>query len=438
VRQNALGGPQARIRHGQPIRAPEGSGPLWSCVLDALQASLPPTAIREIAAQSQPLHRTPSELALRVADFALERWISQGWIARLIRALEVLTHGTLDLAILPGSAQTFEDFEETPANRLARAGAEEITVSPGRAPAITMFHGPAGSGKTHLLRAIQRRSEDTRPGAPAVLRNVHDLSLDLIGALHGDRFSRLRDELRDAPILLLDGGESLAGRSLTQEELLEVLDYLGEREHPVVLGARSEIFDDGCLQPILRKGRLFRLHPSATRANAGIVSRRLSSWGLEDPERAAVRILTRLAPDLGELDRLITCAFSRCRSLGDLHHCELPESPRRTAPSQRAPVDPRSVLRIVCEHFDLRPAELRTSSRSPRVTLPRQLAMYLMRRHSSLSYPEIGQRFHRHHTTAIHACRRISSERDRKSDLRATLDLLEKELVRLLDEENRG
>lgn len=64
--------------------------------------------------------------------------------------------------------------------------------------------------------------------------------------------------------------------------------------------------------------------------------------------------------------------------------------------------------------------------------------MYLMRRHSSLSYPEIGQRFHRHHTTAIHACRRISSERDRNSDLRATLDLLEKELIRLLDEEDGG
>ena len=92
---------------------------------------------------------------------------------------------------------------------------------------------------------------------------------------------------------------------------------------------------------------------------------------------------------------------------------------------------PQTVIRLVSEHFRVRPNELRSRARSPRVATPRQIAMYLLRHHCGLSFPEIGERFRRHHTTAMHACRKIEAQRNEDSGLRASVALLEKELLRL-------
>jgi chromosomal replication initiator protein len=88
----------------------------------------------------------------------------------------------------------------------------------------------------------------------------------------------------------------------------------------------------------------------------------------------------------------------------------------------------------VVRHFTLRPRELRSATRSPRVTIPRQIVMYLLRRHCGLSYPEIGQRFGRHHTTALHSVRQVARQLEQNGSLRATVRLLEKELVRSVEE----
>jgi len=442
MRQSPFSAPEGCAPLESSLAGPDCCDPVWSCVLDALQHSMPPGTIREIASQSSPLRHTPGELSIQVASSAVENWVGQGWIAALSDALEQLTHGDCSLAILPEPAQTLDDFAESPANGSARARAEEIAALPARTPGISVFHGPTGCGKTHLLRAVRRRLALGQPQPLIVARDAHALSLELMTSLQSDRPPPFRSELGDARVLILDSCEALRSRSLVQDELWAALEQLEGRGCAILLGARSELFDDDCLQPRLRKrlreSRVFRLHPGGGNAQAGIVARRLNAWGLDQSDQAAARFVTGFGPGLAHLDQLITSAFARCRSIADLDHCELPARPDQPASPRRAAVDPRNVLRVVCQHFNLRPAELRTSSRSSRVTVPRQISMYLMRRHSDLSYPEIGHRFHRHHTTGIHAYRRISSDREKNSDLRATLDLLEKELIRLLDDGDGG
>ncbi len=98
------------------------------------------------------------------------------------------------------------------------------------------------------------------------------------------------------------------------------------------------------------------------------------------------------------------------------------------------PIPPEVVISLIARHFNLRIRDLRSATRSPRITTPRQIAMYLLRRHCSLSYPEIGQRFDRHHTTALHSVRQIARRLDDNGSLRSSVRLLEKELLRSLEE----
>ena len=83
----------------------------------------------------------------------------------------------------------------------------------------------------------------------------------------------------------------------------------------------------------------------------------------------------------------------------------------------------------MARHFNLRQRDLRSSSRSRRIASPRQIAMYLIREHCALSYPEIGRRFGRHHTTALHSVRMVKRRLDDSGTLRAAVALLEKELL---------
>ena len=145
-------------------------------------------------------------------------------------------------------------------------------------------------------------------------------------------------------------------------------------------------------------------------------------------------IANLLGENLSKLDVELTRLLSHPRTQEGLLDPDLVR--RLLAEDSRgaAPLSPDLVIDFVTRHFNLRVADLRSPSRSPRLTTPRQIGMYLLRRHCGLSYPEIGQCFDRHHTTAMHACRRIEERREKQSSLRATVGLLEKELMRLSDE----
>jgi chromosomal replication initiator protein len=86
------------------------------------------------------------------------------------------------------------------------------------------------------------------------------------------------------------------------------------------------------------------------------------------------------------------------------------------------------VIEVVARHFGVPVRELRSSSRTARTATPRQIAMYLLRRHCGVSYPEIGRRFNRHHTTVLHSDRLVQRKIAGDSGLRSTVVLLEKEL----------
>ena len=89
---------------------------------------------------------------------------------------------------------------------------------------------------------------------------------------------------------------------------------------------------------------------------------------------------------------------------------------------------PETVLRVVGRHFRLRVRDLRSRARSQRFTVPRQIAIYLIREHCERSYPEIGQLFRRHHTTALHACRVVARRLLEDEALGATIGELEQQI----------
>ena len=420
---------------------------LWKSVLQLLAHRLAPSTRDALLQSTRCLERTSDSLRLAANRSELEPWIRAGHTGAIEATLSSLTDGAVSLALIPvddvakldvDPTFTFATFVASPANTGARSrarGFANAAVAPGGGVAI---HGAAGAGKTHLLRAIAAVREELAPGAAVMYRRAEQLSLDLVSAISTEEVASFRDRLLGSSVLLLDDVQALYGREATQEELIRSLDLAEERGIPVAVALlKPPERCMGLIEPL--RTRLARLEsievrPPEWETRVAIVLASTRRWGVEPKPAVAALLASRLRGNLARLDVLLTRLMTQSSCSRGLEDIEAVKHLLNHSSDPLIRVTPEDVLNAVSQQFNLRPRDLRSTSRSARVTTPRQIAMYLVRRHCGLSYPEIGRRFARHHTTALHSDRAVQNQLGENASLRAAVLLVEKELMRISEE----
>ncbi len=429
-----------RSNPGSNAETDEGDS-LWASVLDSLRGRLSARRLEEISRTSRSLERTSSSLRVSVDSDALPDWLHDGRLSLLDAAVTALSNGGVELALVPGAGadrssdptRTLDRFIASPSNQEAWSVAQALAEGRAETDGAIIFHGPPSSGKTHLLRGIATALE--QGGRSVLCLDAERISLDLVAALRGSGLDSFREPLRRCGVLLIDDAHLLIGREATQEELSEIAALRGRAALPLVLSSRlppqdpSDLLDP--LRERLRTARALPLRPPEWETRVAIILDRIALWRVNTVPPVASLLAGSLGAGLGRLDAVLTRLMTHPACAGGLLDAELVRRILENGGPVVSSSRPQEVIRLVSQHFSVRPSELRSPAKTPRVTIPRQLAMYLLRHHCGLSYPEIGECFRRHHTTAMHACRRIESERDRNASMRATVLLLEKELLRL-------
>ncbi len=409
-------------------------------MLSGLSGKLSSERVRALADHSRVLKVTPETLTVGIPKSQLQPWLDDGRILALSTTLGRVSDKTCELAVVPLSdeplapGQALMSFITSPSNEPALQLAASVIRHPGRDASPLLVYGTAGCGKTHLLRAmardLERAGEVLQIGADA-------FSLELASAIRARALAAFRARVHGLAALLVDDLEALEGREASQNELARTLEAMRATHAQVVVSARRPLAELAQIQPVLKQALLtgvsLELRPMEWETQVAIVLERVARWGAEARPDVASEIVSKLGGSLKRLDTLLTELMLQppCRhSITDAGFVRraLAQGPRRAAP-----VSPDAVLSQVTRHFNLRISDLRARARTPRVTAPRQIAMYLLRRHCDLSYPEIGQRLRRHHTTALYAFRKLEQQRHENASLHATLDLLEKELLERLE-----
>jgi chromosomal replication initiator protein len=374
----------------------------------------------------------------------LDACLRGGQLGALEASLASLTDGAIALALIPvddlesqrtDPTYTFASFVTSPANAKARAKAVAFTRDPGGSGGALALYGPAASGKTHLLRAIAAALAAARGVDRVLCCSAEQLSLELVRAIGSDSIDEFRARIGSVDALVVDDLDALTGRDATQEELASSLETLGARGVPIAISSSKPIERIAGLVESLR-GQLARFAELEVRApewetRIAIVLSRARRWRVEPSATVAAFLATRLRSHLGRLDVLLTRLMTRSSSANALADLDVVKHLLTGASEKPLATSPDDVLTAVARQFNLRIRELRSPSRSARVTTPRQVAMYLMRRVCGLSYPEIGRRFARHHTTALHSDRVIQEQLAENASLRAAVVLVEKELLRI-------
>jgi chromosomal replication initiator protein len=178
----------------------------------------------------------------------------------------------------------------------------------------------------------------------------------------------------------------------------------------------------------LGAGEAFELTAPGWETRVAIVLDRVRAWDARATPDVAAQLATSLRSDLERLDAVLTRLMAESGAATGLEDPALVQQILEGGSATHRPPSPEQVIELVARHFGVRLRELRSSSRAARTSTPRQIAIYLLRRHCGLSYPEVGRHFQRHHTTALHSDRLVQRQLESDPGLRATLVLLEKEL----------
>jgi chromosomal replication initiator protein len=334
---------------------------------------------------------------------------------------------------------TFDQFVIGDSNRLAHAAALTVAEMPAHAYNPLFICGPPGVGKTHLLSSIANLLLTHNPELTVRCTTGESFTNEFLGALTQGHTDAFKLRFRDVDVLLVDDVQFLERKARTEEEFFHTFNALHDSGRQLVLTSDRPPRDLQDLEDRLRErfeaGLVADVRPPDLTTRLAILRKRVQhdSIPLSD-ERVLDLIAERVRSNVRALEGALirTVAFSSLTERALTYEVALEVLdglyPQASARS-RATRTVADIKAATCQLFGLTHDELVSPSRSSRVSMPRQLAMYLARELTDESLPAIGRHFGgRDHTTVMHACRRTSARIQSDASTRQAVEKLKHEL----------
>ncbi len=313
---------------------------------------------------------------------------------------------------------TFENFVVGPNNRLAHAASQAVAEHPAMAYNPLFLYGGVGLGKTHLLHAIGNACQER--GLNVLYVSSEEFTNDLINAIRTHTTQAFRDKYRSADVLLVDDIQFIAGKESTQEEFFHTFNTLHGQNKQVIVSSdrppKSLVTLEERLRSRFEWGLTADIQLPDFETRLAILRAKSERLGRKVPPEIMELIARRVQSNIRELEGALNRIVAFAELSGMALNPQLADVALADLLPQRGDVKPGAVVDLVARSFNLSVDRLLSSDRARDVSLPRQIAMYLMRE-TNLSLPQIGQAMGgRDHTTVMYACEKVADllERDDK------------------------
>ena len=329
----------------------------------------------------------------------------------------------------------FDNFIVGPGNRLALMAANAVAEKPGRAYNPYFIHGGVGLGKTHLLQSICQRILEDLPTANICFISCSTF-MDLFHeCVKAGQMQDFRHHFRTADVLVIDDIHFLSKHDQSQEEFFHTFNALYQSGRQIVLSsdaAPSEIPDlEERLVSRFNCGLVARIERPCYETRVSILKAKASLHDLELPDDVPAYIAARLDTNIRELEGALTKirGFALAEGLPitlELAKQALADDPTRQSGEDATAPSIQTIIESVTRYYDVKLTDLLSKRRHKSITVPRQVCMWLARRHTRFSLEEIGGYFGgRDHTTVMHAIRAINRRRDEDSSFSDDIERLE-------------
>ena len=333
---------------------------------------------------------------------------------------------------------SFENFVVGPGNRLAHAAAMAVAEHPGRAYNPIFIHGGVGLGKTHLLQAMCQSILNKQPSMKICYTSCSNFMDWFIDAVKAGRMNEFRSRFRTTDILVIDDIHFLAKREQTQEEFFHTFNTLYQSGRQIILSSDAPPNDIPDLEERLVSrfncGLVARVDKPCFETRVSILQSKAELQRLELPAQVPAYVAAKVDSNVRELEGALTRVRGYAMASGQPITLQLAKSALSedgvTSGQTNGQPSIQSIIDTVTQYYDIKLTDLLSKRRHKSIALPRQVCMWLARRHTRFSLEEIGGYFGgRDHTTVMHAVRQITSKRENDPSLANDVERIERSLL---------
>jgi chromosomal replication initiator protein len=297
-----------------------------------------------------------------------------------------------------------------------------------------------GLGKTHLINAIGNYIiKSTSNMARVCCISAEHFTNQVINSIKSNKMEDFRNRYRfGCDVLLIDDIQFIAGKESTQEEFFHTFNTLYESKKQIVLTSDKSPKDMSYLEERLRSrfewGLITDIQPPETETRIAIIKNKAESEGITLPNEVALYLAQNTTSNIRELEGTLTNIIAHAQLFKTEITLDLAKEVLRTLLKQQDKkfLSIESIQREVANFYGLRVQDLKSDKKQKNISLPRQVAMYLARRYTGASYPEIGEKFGgKDHSTVIHAVKKIENNLGKDPSLENTVKTLSRKIESL-------
>ncbi|MFH1826463.1 MAG: chromosomal replication initiator protein DnaA [bacterium] len=422
---------------------------LWNSILPALGKSLNRPIYEALYSSTKPLAINKTVFEVAVPNDLVKDWLSKHCITLLEQEIRqacpevsrvVFVVGSKDMFTTPpleyqsssegegggvkppnkaipflNPRYTFETFVIGHGNRFAHAASLAVAEAPAKAYNPLFLYGGVGLGKTHLMQAIGHHVAKENSRAKILYITSETFTNELINSIRDDKTLQFRNKYRNIDILLVDDVQFIAGKERTQEEFFHTFNTLYEANKQIVVSSDRPPKEIPTLEARLRSrfewGLTADIQAPDFETRIAILKKKADMSELVVSNEILSHIASKVVSNIRELEG----ALIRVVAFASLNASEITLTlvdhvlKDLLSPSQGAArVSVDAIKKAVAEFYNVHFDDMSAKIRTREIALARQVAMFLARDLTQLSFPKIGEDFGgRDHTTVMHAFDKI-------------------------------
>ncbi len=310
---------------------------------------------------------------------------------------------------------TFETFVVGPSNEFTYGAAKAVTNHPGEVYNPLFIYGPPGVGKTHMLYAIANTIRKGNPDANIVYIKGDQFTNELITAIQSGKNIEFRNKYREADLFLIDDIQFIAGKDSTQEEFFHTFNTLYENHKQIVMTSDRKPSDMPTLEDRLRSrfewGLISSISVPDYETRMAIIKKKADSLGLELGDDVCDYIANNVTNNVRQIEGTV----KKIRAYVDLNGMvpNLPNVSRAIDDMFKNEGNslptPGLIISQVCKFYSVDESVLRGTLKNKGTAEARQVAIYLIRKMTNLSTPDIGKELNKDHSTVIYSIKKVES-----------------------------